>query len=292
MGLYIAGAILILLIVGVILIYNGLVQKSQMADNGWSDIDVQLKRRANLIPQLVNTVQGYATHERELFADIAEKRAKALAAGDDLASRGEAESALARPVARLMAVAEDYPDMKASQNFLELQQELADTEDKIEMARRFYNGAVRELNTRCRASRPICWQGCSGSARGASSRSPCRNGRCRSRSRRRQLMLRYLLGALAACLVVLTAGAEEKINRFDVGIEVQQDGDIIVTETINVTVEGQDIRRGIFRDLPRYYEDDLKPGDKLPYQYDVLSIRRDGQREPYTVEHDGNATGS
>ncbi|MEZ5985050.1 MAG: DUF2207 domain-containing protein [Hyphomonas sp.] len=102
-------------------------------------------------------------------------------------------------------------------------------------------------------------------------------------------MLRYLLGALAAYLVVLTAGAEEKINRFDVGIEVQQDGDIIVTETINVTVEGQDIRRGIFRDLPRYYEDDLKPGDKLPYQYDVLSIRRDGQREPYTVEHDGNA---
>lgn len=148
MGLYITGAILILLIVGVILIYNGLVQKSQMADNGWSDIDVQLKRRANLIPQLVNTVQGYATHERELFADIAEKRAKALAAGDDLSSRGEAESELSRPVAKLMAVAEDYPDMKASQNFLDLQQELADTEDKIEMARRFYNGAVRELNTR------------------------------------------------------------------------------------------------------------------------------------------------
>ena len=148
LGLYIAGAILILLIVAIVLVYNGLVQKSQMADNGWSDIDVQLKRRANLIPQLVNTVQGYATHERELFADIAEKRAKAMAAGDNLASRGEAESALSQPVARLMAVAEDYPDMKASQNFLELQQELADTEDKIEMARRFYNGAVRELNTR------------------------------------------------------------------------------------------------------------------------------------------------
>jgi LemA protein len=147
-GLYITGAILVFVIVGVILIYNGLVQKSQMADNGWSDIDVQLKRRANLIPQLVNTVQGYATHERELFADIAEKRAKAMAAGDDLASRGAAESALSAPVARMMAVAEDYPDMKASQNFLDLQQELSDTEDKIEMARRFYNGAVRELNTR------------------------------------------------------------------------------------------------------------------------------------------------
>lgn len=148
MGLYITGTILVFVIVGVILIYNGLVQKSQMADNGWSDIDVQLKRRANLIPQLVNTVQGYATHERELFADIAEKRAKAMAAGDDLASRGAAESALSAPVARMMAVAEDYPDMKASQNFLDLQRELSDTEDKIEMARRFYNGAVRELNTR------------------------------------------------------------------------------------------------------------------------------------------------
>jgi LemA protein len=147
-GLYITGTILVFVIVGVILIYNGLVQKSQMADNGWSDIDVQLKRRANLIPQLVNTVQGYATHERELFADIAEKRAKAMAAGDDLASRGAAESALSAPVARMMAVAEDYPDMKASQNFLDLQRELSDTEDKIEMARRFYNGAVRELNTR------------------------------------------------------------------------------------------------------------------------------------------------
>lgn len=148
MGLYIAGASLIVLILAIILIYNGLVQKSQMADNGWSDIDVQLKRRANLIPQLVTTVQGYASHERALFADVAEKRAAAMAAGDDLVSRGAAESALSQPVARLMAVAEDYPDMKASQNFLELQRELSDTETKIEMSRRFYNGAVRELNTR------------------------------------------------------------------------------------------------------------------------------------------------
>ncbi|MEP0313360.1 MAG: LemA family protein [Hyphomonas sp.] len=143
---FILGLVAVLIVFGV-LIYNRLVSRAQMADNGWSDIDVQLKRRANLIPQLVSTVQGYASHERELFADVAEKRARALAAGDDLASRGAAESALSQPVARLMAVAEDYPDMKASGNFLELQKELADTEDKIEMARRFYNGAVRELNT-------------------------------------------------------------------------------------------------------------------------------------------------
>ncbi|WP_339636140.1 LemA family protein [uncultured Hyphomonas sp.] len=140
------GFVAVLIVTGV-LIYNRLVSRSQMADNGWSDIDVQLKRRANLIPQLVTTVKGYAAHERDLFVEVTEKRAQAMAAGDDLASRGAAESALSQPVARLMAIAEDYPDMKASGNFLELQRELSDTEDKIEMARRFYNGAVRELNT-------------------------------------------------------------------------------------------------------------------------------------------------
>lgn len=134
-------------IIGVVIIYNGLVSKRQMADNGWSDIDVQLKRRANLIPQLVTTVKGYAAHERELFEDITEKRAAAMAAGNSPAERGDAEGALTAPMGRLFAVAEDYPDLKSSDNFIELQNELSDTETKIEMARRFYNGAVRELNT-------------------------------------------------------------------------------------------------------------------------------------------------
>lgn len=128
-------------------IFNMLVGKRQLTLNGWSDIDVQLKRRADLIPQLVSTVQGYAAHERSLFEEIAERRSAAMSAGDDPAARGAAESALARPVGRLIAVAEDYPELKANEQFLELQRELGATEDKIEMARRFYNGAVRELNT-------------------------------------------------------------------------------------------------------------------------------------------------
>jgi len=128
-------------------IYNNLVGKRKMTDNGWADIDVQLRRRADLIPQLVATVKGYAAHERALFEEIAEKRSAAVAAGDDPAARGAAESALSRPVGRVIALAEHYPDLKANSNFLELQRQLADTEDKIEMARRFYNGAVRELNT-------------------------------------------------------------------------------------------------------------------------------------------------
>ncbi|PZO55892.1 MAG: hypothetical protein DCF16_00700 [Alphaproteobacteria bacterium] len=143
----VAIGVAIVVALAVILIFNALTAKRQMTNNGWSDIDVQLKRRADLIPQLVSTVQGYAAHERQLFADIAEKRSAALAAGDDPAKRGAAESELLRPVGRMMALAEGYPDLKASGNFLDLQKALADTEDKIEMARRFYNGAVRELNT-------------------------------------------------------------------------------------------------------------------------------------------------
>ena len=145
-GIYIFFGIVFVASVAAGVIYNLLVGKRQMTNNGWSDIDVQLKRRADLIPQLVNTVQGYAAHEKTLFTEITEKRTAAMAAGDDPAKRAVAESELARPVGRLIAVAEDYPDLKASEQFLELQKQLSETEDKIEMARRFYNGAVRELN--------------------------------------------------------------------------------------------------------------------------------------------------
>ena len=131
-----------------ILIYNVLVAARQLVENGWSDIDVQLKRRADLIPRIVETVKGYAKHERSLFEDITEKRNLAMAAGNSPAERGKAEGALRAPMSRLLAVAEDYPDLRANENFLDLQEELSDTENKIEMARRFYNGAVRQLNTK------------------------------------------------------------------------------------------------------------------------------------------------
>lgn len=140
-------ALAAIVLIGAVVMFNMLIAKRQMVNNGWADIDVQLKRRADLVPQLVRVVEAYAAHERQLFAEIAERRNQALAAGDDPAARGAAESAFARPVARMIAVAEAYPELKASQNFLDLQNELSNTEDKIEMARRFYNGAVRELNT-------------------------------------------------------------------------------------------------------------------------------------------------
>lgn len=145
-GFYILLALAVIVIGGVAALYNHLIQRRQMAVNGWADIDVQLKRRSNLIPRLVETVKGYAAHERALFEDVVAKRNQAGEAGDDPGRRGAAETALSQPVAKLVAVAEDYPDLKANENFLKLQTELSDTETKIEMARRFYNGAVRELN--------------------------------------------------------------------------------------------------------------------------------------------------
>lgn len=141
-------AIAAALAMAIILIYNSLVKLRQFVDSGWSDIDVQLKRRADLIPRLVETVKGYAAHERGLFTEVIDRRNAALSAGNDPVKRGFAEQNVQRSTSRLLALAEDYPDLKASENYLNLQEELSETEDKIEMARRYYNGTVRNMNTK------------------------------------------------------------------------------------------------------------------------------------------------
>ena len=143
---------IILIIVGVLVLwiiatFNGLVRLRNRTKEAWADIDVQLKRRYNLIPNLVETVKGYATHERELFEKVTEARSRAMGA-KGLKERGEAENTLSNTLKTLFAVAENYPQLKASENFLELQRELRDTEDKVQAARRFYNGNVRDLNIR------------------------------------------------------------------------------------------------------------------------------------------------
>jgi len=129
----------------VISVYNRLVTLKNRVKEAWADIDVQLKRRYDLIPNLVETVKGYAAHERELFEKVTEARTKAMGA-QTVKEKGEAENFLSSTLKSLFAVAENYPDLKASTNFLELQRELRDTEDKIQAARRFYNTNVRDLN--------------------------------------------------------------------------------------------------------------------------------------------------
>ena len=129
----------------IIAAFNGLVILKNRAKEAWADIDVQLKRRYDLIPNLVEAVKGYATHERELFEKVTEARASAMNA-TGLQAKDNAENALSGTLKSLFAVAENYPELKASQNFLALQNELTDTEDKIQAARRFYNTNVRDLN--------------------------------------------------------------------------------------------------------------------------------------------------
>ena len=142
----------ILIIIGaavlwLVAVYNGLVKLNNRTKESWSDIDVQLKRRHDLIPNLVTTVKGYAAHERELFEKVTVARTQAVNAGSPQ-EKAQAENVLSGTLKTLFAVAENYPDLKASTNFAKLQDELSDTENKIQAARRFYNGMVRDFNTK------------------------------------------------------------------------------------------------------------------------------------------------
>lgn len=139
--------IVVLLVIIAAAMYNGLVRLNVRAQEAWSDITVQLKRRYDLIPNLVNTVQGYATHEKTVFEDVTKARSQALNA-QGVKETAQAENQFQQTLKSLFAVAENYPDLKANQGFLDLQAQLVDTEDKIQASRRFYNGVVRDFNTK------------------------------------------------------------------------------------------------------------------------------------------------
>jgi len=139
--------IVVLAVLLVIGLYNGLVQSKVLVDEGWSGIDVQLKRRYDLIPNLVETVKGYSIHEKETLTQIAEFRSAAMNA-KTIEEKGQAENQLSGTLKTLFAVAENYPDLKANQNFLELQKTLTDIESELQGSRRYYNGTVRDFNTK------------------------------------------------------------------------------------------------------------------------------------------------
>ncbi len=144
-SLYIILAAIVVVVVWIIFAYNGFVKLVTRAKEAWADIDVQLKRRYDLIPNLIEAVKGYVKHERETLEKVTSARANALSA-QSVAEHGRAENMLTDALKSLFAVAEAYPDLKANTNFLELQRELSDTENKIQASRRFYNTNVRDLN--------------------------------------------------------------------------------------------------------------------------------------------------
>jgi LemA protein len=144
--LYIGLGILAVVVLWAVFAYNRFVSLVNRAHEAWSDIEVQMKRRYDLIPNLVDTVKGYATHERSVFESVTAARTAAMGA-ETVADHAKTENMLTGALKSLFAVAEAYPDLKANQNFLELQRELSDTENKIQAARRFYNSTVQDLNT-------------------------------------------------------------------------------------------------------------------------------------------------
>lgn len=145
----IIGVIVVIVLLFIWASYNGLVRLNVRANEAWSDITVQLKRRYDLIPNLVSTVKGYAKHEADVLEKVAEERSSVVRGqGSSVKEAAQAENALAGALKSVFAVAESNPDLKANQNFLQLQDELVDTEDKIQASRRFYNGVVRDFNTK------------------------------------------------------------------------------------------------------------------------------------------------
>lgn len=156
--------LIIIAVVAVLLVgflwatYNGLITLRNRVDEAWSDITVQLKRRLDLIPNLVETVKGYATHEKSVFEEVTAARANAMSAQGPK-EQAKAENAFSETLKSLFAVSEAYPDLKANENFKELQAELVDTEDKIQAARRFYNGSARDLNIKIKTFPNIIFAG-------------------------------------------------------------------------------------------------------------------------------------
>src|SRR3989344_8196216 len=144
--LYVIIAVIVVVGLWLLATYNSLIRRRNQVQEGWSDIDIQLKRRYDLIPNLVETVRGYMQHEDRVLTQVTEARNLAMKA-ENATTRAQAENALTGALKSLFAVAENYPDLKASANFLQLQDELSDTENKIQAARRFYNGQVRDFNT-------------------------------------------------------------------------------------------------------------------------------------------------
>ena len=139
--------IVIAVVLWLVFTYNGLVRRKYRVREAWSDIDVQLKRRYDLIPNLVETVKGYAIHEKEAFENVTKARAMALGA-QTINEKGKAENMLSSPLKSIFAIAEAYPQLRAIESFVKLQDELSDTENKIQAARRFYNGNVMDYNTK------------------------------------------------------------------------------------------------------------------------------------------------
>ncbi|MBK9761085.1 MAG: DUF2207 domain-containing protein [Flavobacteriales bacterium] len=283
----IALAILLALIVLVafyaIGIYNRLVKLKNLVAEAWSGIDVQLKKRYDLIPNLVETVKGYAAHEKETFENVTRARAAAQQA-TTVEGQQAAENALSGALMNLIAVAERYPDLKANTNFLELQNMLAVVEGDIEKARRYYNGNVREQNTLIESFPSNLIANSYGFHQVSVLRvgEPCGEDRSISKV---QLMRRWLLGA-SVVVAAYAYGQNERINSFHTDLTVAADGQLTVMEEISIHAEGDEFKRGIVRKLPLRFTD--HNGREHRVQYELTAVQVFGATSPYHTATEGD----
>ena len=284
-------AVVVALAVYAIVIYNRLVRLRNMVREGFSGVDVQLRRRTDLVPNLVETVKAYAAHERGVLEEVTATRASSIAA-TDVHGQAAAARALQAALGRLFALAEAYPQLKADRNFLELQTQLAEIEDQLQMARRYYNGTVRDLNITIQSfpdnrSLPACshfspepfFELDDPAARAATRHLVC-HGQGMIALRRAALALLVLLAGLAP------ATGAERIPSFISDVKVLTNSDLLVTETIRIQAEGDAFKHGLLRDFPTTYT--RRNGTRVRVGFDVQSVTRDGVREAFTTERKGN----
>ena len=273
----------LLFIVAVALAYNRLVREWNRVDSAWSDIDIQLQRRYDLIPQLVSAVKHYADYERATREAVVSLRT-AAADLNNVAERGQAEEQLSGDVTRLIALAEQYPDLKADENFLKLQADLIEAENYLQFARRFYNCSVRQYNTRVETVPNNLVAGWFGFDARILSKSV---GRCCGGASGQSWhgRMNRVLAVIFAVLPV-AALADERILDYHSDIVIQQDGWLEVTETIQVRAESKQIIRGIYRDYPTRYKGNFDNTVKVDYE--PLAVFRNGMPEDYHGEHLSN----
>ncbi|CAG0908907.1 unnamed protein product, partial [Cyprideis torosa] len=253
--------IVLLILFYFISIYNKLVRLKTLVGESWSGIDVQLKKRYDLIPNLVETVKGYASHEKETFESVTMARVAAQSA-NGVKEQEQAEKNLNQALVNLMAVAERYPELKANTNFMQLQHQLTEIEEDIEKSRRYYNGTVREQNILI-DSFP------SNIVANMFNFTKSSFFELENTAERQAPKEHY----------------EELITNYEVDIEVLKSGKIRVTEDIEVNALGMEIQRGIVRELPLYRKDEHHSAIKV--EYDILSVEHNGAESNYLENREG-----
>eukprot|EP01035_Chromulina_nebulosa_P001026 gene1026-1391_t len=268
--------VIVVLVLFAFAAYNRLVALSQRVNQAFADIDVQLKQRHDLIPNLVETVKGYASHERGTLDDVVKARNSAMSAQGP-GQVAAAENQLSGALGRLIALSEAYPDLKANENFVELQKSLETIEGEIQMARRYYNGSARDLNIKVESFPSNLLAG----PFGFQKKPFFEIDNPADRAVPTRLIASLFLLAVAL-IGASPAAAMEVIRSFHSDIVLDSSGQLTVTETIDVDVENQKIRHGIYRDLPLTFKGD--DGEMHRVDFSLISIRRDGQPEEYKTE--------